>query len=708
MTMDDIIPDKHDSSYELIRETVKSLSYTDLNRIDVSDLDMLYFMAVGTWKGGIEFRLKKIEKSNLPLQEKKRLKLIFNNVVEKAKNYEYGNREKDTWSIGMFGTGFYTFNGKSDKENAQRFISLCIRIKDLENEEEILNIAEETLNNGIKGMQAASASIVLHCLKPNVFPIINSYMIEAIVLLEGEGVILNKPNQLTNYIENSRKIKKFRDEKCKFINYRALDMKLWEVGELKGKEPEYMDPTDISKQRWIEMLKNQDVFRIEDLDLVIRIFDMGRQAFASKLAERDNKHPSSYNAQVIDLSKRIQKHTNCNVPERRNDQEKWWNVPFYGVHNDAGAYNWILRPELKEAIYEEYETIMDIFREPGENHLTPPEFFQIRKEDFMKNEFEKWMKEVENKLPSTAYNYTLSIDKISKHYSENTDKYLDIYNETDIDLLRNVSKDYGLDGKYSDFGNYGNGTIRNAFATYIRFLEDIQMKQEIVSSSEKKQINNIHSFIYDINKDKNKKENWTRYILEFHKQWIEQNMDLPLRSNSKYIWGGKVLIDPDLEIADVFEEGMDKVIVRFFDAKGKNLIREIEEEDLIQIVFLNNLNFFDFKRIINKLLLGNENIGNIEVAKNVEKIEDEPLNLASTSINNIKNELNTFKNILDYYETTIIQLNQTIDAKDEIISYQENTINNLEEKLKENEESLKELEYIKETLEEIKGLLEKV
>ena len=84
----------------------------------------------------------------------------------------------------------------------------------------------------------------------------------------------------------------------------------------------------------------------------------------------------------------------------------------------------------------------------------------------MKSKFEKWMKEVENKLPSTAYNYTLSIDKISKHYSENTDKYLDIYNETNLDLLRNVSKDYSLDGKYFDFGNYGNGTIRNATAIY--------------------------------------------------------------------------------------------------------------------------------------------------------------------------------------------------------------------------------------------------
>ena len=252
MTMDDVIPDEHDGSYELVRETVESLSKTDLNRIDIADLDMLYFMAVGTWKGGVEFRLKKIEESNLSIEEKIRLKSIFNNVVEKAKDHLYENSDKHTWSVGMFGTGFYTFNGKSDKQNAQKYISLCIRIKDLDDEEEIFNIAEETLKNGIKGMQAASASIVLHCLKPNVFPILNNAMIEAAVLLESEDVILNRPYQLTTYIENSRKIRKFRDEKCKFNNYRTLDMKFWEVGKLEEEKhaeiKEEEKPYEIKKE----------------------------------------------------------------------------------------------------------------------------------------------------------------------------------------------------------------------------------------------------------------------------------------------------------------------------------------------------------------------------------------------------------------------------------------------------------------------------
>lgn len=357
MTMDDVIPDEHDGSYELVRETVESLSKTDLNRIDIADLDMLYFMAVGTWKGGVEFRLKKIEESNLSIEEKIRLKSIFNNVVEKAKDHKYENSDKNTWSIGMFGTGFYTFQGKSDKQNAQKFISLCIRIKDLDDDYQIFNIAEERLKYGIKGMQVASASIVLHCLKPNVFPIINNAMIKTAVLLESQGVILNKPNQLTTYIENSRKIRKFRDEKCKFNNYRTLDMKFWEVRELEEEKPEYSDPIDISKQQWMEILVNPEIFKKEDIDLIIKIFDMGGQATASELAEKDNKHPSSYNAPVVALSKRIQKYTNCNIPKRRDNKERWWNIPFCGSYNDDGTFNWILRPELKEAISEKYNEI---------------------------------------------------------------------------------------------------------------------------------------------------------------------------------------------------------------------------------------------------------------------------------------------------------------------------------------------------------------
>ena len=259
-SMPDLDPDMHDGSYELIRETVRSLSNTNLDMIDVVDLELLYFMAIGTWKGGINFKYQKIQKSNLPIDEKERLKKVLDEVVGKAKVHYYSNSEKATWSIGMFGTGFYSF--KSSKGDAQKFIKLCIELADVLDEEKLLSTVKSRLSKGIKGMQAAAGSIILHCLKPTVFPIINTGMLESIVLLESEGVVLNKPKELTYYIDNARAIKKFRDEKCIFKNYRALDVKLWEVGQLVDSTgPEKEGPPIIDNKE-----KDDSITTIDDQD----------------------------------------------------------------------------------------------------------------------------------------------------------------------------------------------------------------------------------------------------------------------------------------------------------------------------------------------------------------------------------------------------------------------------------------------------------
>lgn len=40
---------------------------------------------------------------------------------------------------------------------------------------------------------------------------------------------------------------------------------------------------------------------------------------------------------------------------------------------------------------------------------------------------------------------------------------------------------YGKQGQFSEFGNYGNGTIRNAIATYVRFFENRLSNNETVA-----------------------------------------------------------------------------------------------------------------------------------------------------------------------------------------------------------------------------------
>ena len=259
-TIPDVDPDKHDGSYELVRETVESLSTIPREQLDINDLDLLYFMVVGTWRSGVDVKRQKIKDSHLDTVEKDRLSAILERVKEKAVQHSYENIAEEGknlgWSIGMFGTGFHTFASKADRESAQRFISLCVELKDMDDDEAMFVKAEEAIKKGIKGMQSAAASVMLHCLKPYTFPIMNSAVNDTVPLFQIEGVSLIKPKELGYYIQNSRQLKKFRDEKCVFRNYRAMDLKLSVYGRSKDiAEDESVNDMTISQDDKINIWK---------------------------------------------------------------------------------------------------------------------------------------------------------------------------------------------------------------------------------------------------------------------------------------------------------------------------------------------------------------------------------------------------------------------------------------------------------------------
>lgn len=122
-------PDIHDGSYKLVRETVNAYAnMSDLSNVDYKDLNLVYLMSVGTWKQKVPAKKKTITDSNLPQTEKDRLTAILEKIWFKAENYEYQNKEKGRPSIGMFGTGFFTFLGKTDDVSPRNFIQMCIDI----------------------------------------------------------------------------------------------------------------------------------------------------------------------------------------------------------------------------------------------------------------------------------------------------------------------------------------------------------------------------------------------------------------------------------------------------------------------------------------------------------------------------------------------------------------------------------------------------
>ncbi len=223
-------PNSYDATYELIREVIKAYeNVEDLSICDYKDLNLVYLMCVGTWKHGIDAKKKTVDDSHLPSEEKSRLKDLLDTLWERAKKGEYASNEGENTNFGMFGAGFYTFQNKTDEHSPKDFIQMCIDIKDMSNDDDIFNRCEQTLNENFHGMRAASASMVLHCLKPMTFPVFNGNMGNDNIFIYF-NIGIKWKTELYAYIKNVRIVKAFRDEYFNVKNYRIFDMAAWDIG----------------------------------------------------------------------------------------------------------------------------------------------------------------------------------------------------------------------------------------------------------------------------------------------------------------------------------------------------------------------------------------------------------------------------------------------------------------------------------------------
>lgn len=220
-------PDKHDGCYELMRETISAYAkLDDFSVLDYKDLNLVYLTTVGTWKQKIESKKKTVNDSHLMPNDKEHLSMLWDEVWEKAGRGEYTNFELDAAggrSVGLFGTGFFSFQRTTTNAHAQAFIRMCVDMLPMTEDEEMFGRAAQTLTVSFQGMRAASASMVLHCLKPFSFPILNANT-GFKNIFEVLGVQLVKPGNIETYIDNSRRIKSFRDKNFTCKNYRIYDI----------------------------------------------------------------------------------------------------------------------------------------------------------------------------------------------------------------------------------------------------------------------------------------------------------------------------------------------------------------------------------------------------------------------------------------------------------------------------------------------------
>ena len=221
-TKKDIILEEHDGSYILIPKVVKELSKIDLNSLDLdyTDLDAIYFLCIGTWISSFDNKIKRINESNLPNETKNN---IIKFIQEEKEKTEKGKYSKNT--LGMFGTPKMTFNMKPipEKEQIIKFFKLIIDIKNADdNLENIINIMQSSQFK-MAGLKKGMLSQFLHCIKPNIFPIVNSRGRDIYDSLEVK--IDKNKKEISDYITDIKNINEFiKQNKFKFKNYRVIDL----------------------------------------------------------------------------------------------------------------------------------------------------------------------------------------------------------------------------------------------------------------------------------------------------------------------------------------------------------------------------------------------------------------------------------------------------------------------------------------------------
>ena len=228
----EILPNEYDGTYRSVRAAVEC--YSNLKKItilDINDLDLLYYLSLGCWTDDTETRKQLIEKSHLFHNDKlvldKRLDKIWSGNSRAFFTHIVGDPELE------FLTSPYSLRGlpvASNNEAIQSFFKMCINLSGLENDSILFETAQSMLHSQIKdsGLPVYVISRILHCMEPFTFAILGESATDQLVY-KVLDIRLKTPDDITQYINNCRKIMDFRDSNFKFKNMKVFDAMSWEL-----------------------------------------------------------------------------------------------------------------------------------------------------------------------------------------------------------------------------------------------------------------------------------------------------------------------------------------------------------------------------------------------------------------------------------------------------------------------------------------------
>ena len=170
-TLKDIIADKYDGCYEVMRECVKAYANVDTALLDLKDLDLVLMIPIGTWTFLNDKKKELVYASHLDAEAKERIASLMDVVNQKSIDGEYEHTQEDAkegcW--GMFGTGFRSITAVcSDVATAKDFIAMLVTAMNTPEDKLYALVGSTIKNKPLQGLQAGVISQVLHCLFPTI------------------------------------------------------------------------------------------------------------------------------------------------------------------------------------------------------------------------------------------------------------------------------------------------------------------------------------------------------------------------------------------------------------------------------------------------------------------------------------------------------------------------------------------------------------
>lgn len=259
----EIQPEEFDGTYRSVNKAIEC--YSKLRKtsiIDFHDLELLYSLSLGVWKNDRSDLKTRIQKCHMLHNDKRELELELDKIWSNGSRMLFSHLvEKQEME---FLTAPFSFRESlvAEKDEAiQFFFKMCINLSGLESDNKILVTAQKMINAHLRdsGMPVFVMSRILHCLKPETFPILGERATDSLVFDE-LGMELKSVGDISQYIINCHKIIDFRNANFRFKNMRAFDIMSWKLLAAQKKPVPITAPTSDQPLSGAEASLNQILY----------------------------------------------------------------------------------------------------------------------------------------------------------------------------------------------------------------------------------------------------------------------------------------------------------------------------------------------------------------------------------------------------------------------------------------------------------------